>query len=101
MYKTNNQAVINVYMEELEYDVSTFNKAICEQDENKCKCFKIVEEINKKFPKADWNCDEACHEWGKRESELEDKKIKFEPFSDECYACTCPTCGRIICGWCV
>ena len=30
MYRTNNKAVVTVYMEELEYDVSTFNKAINE-----------------------------------------------------------------------
>ena len=66
-----------------------------------CGCYKIVEEINEQYPKADWNCDEACKAWHDRSIELEHNDIDFEPYSDEYYACTCPTCGRIICGWCV
>lgn len=66
-----------------------------------CKCEEIVKDINKKYPKANWNCDEACQEWKERSSELEDNNIQFDDGSDECYACTCPTCGAFICGWCV
>jgi hypothetical protein len=66
-----------------------------------CKCYQIVLEINEKYPGCDWNCDEACREWQKRSTELEDNEIQFAEFSDERYACTCPTCGRIVCGWCV
>ncbi len=67
-----------------------------------CECDQIVEEINKKFPNSDWNMDESCDEWSKRKHELlYNSNIKFEEFSDECYACTCPACGKIICGWCI
>lgn len=71
-----------------------------EYDED-CKCWKIEQEINKKYPDNDWNCDESCEEWEKREKELKDNHIEFEEASDEVYGCTCPTCGRIICGQCV
>jgi len=68
------------------------------EDEN-CSCHKIEEEINKES--TDWNCGKACDEWHKRSKDLTVNDITFEPFSDENYACNCPTCGRIICGWCV
>lgn len=66
-----------------------------------CKCVQIVKDINKKFPDSDWNCDKACHEWQERSGELEDKNIQFDAGADDNYACTCPTCGEWICGWCV
>ncbi len=66
-----------------------------------CKCGQIVEEINEKFPGCNWNCDDACEEWQTRQHELEVNDIEVEPYSDEQYACCCPTCGVIICGWCV
>jgi len=70
-------------------------------DDPDCKCHKIEAEINAKFPNANWNCDAACKEWAKRVEELPSNDIDFEAYSDECYGCTCPTCGRMICGWCV
>ena len=66
-----------------------------------CRCEEIENEINEKYPNASWNCDQACSEWQSRQSELEDNNIEFEPYADENYGCTCPTCGRMICGWCV
>ena len=66
-----------------------------------CKCEEIVNEINEKHPECNWNLDAACKEWGDRVDELEDRGIEFEPHSDECYGCTCPTCGNMICSWCV
>ena len=66
-----------------------------------CECYRIEKEINELYPNSDWNTDEACDAWGERCKELEDNDITFEDGSDECYACTCPTCGRIVCGWCV
>jgi hypothetical protein len=70
------------------------------EDQN-CECHKIVEKINKKFPKANWNCDQACDMWCDESEKLMDNNIEFEPYSDERYGCTCPTCGNFICGWCV
>lgn len=66
-----------------------------------CKCTQIVREINEKFPSADWNLDEACKEWHERKDEIEDNSIEFERHSDACYSCTCPSCGTIICSWCL
>jgi len=67
-----------------------------------CKCINIEKQIREKYPKATWNLDEACKEWSERSTdELKENNIKFKPYSDECYACTCPECGRYICGWCV
>ncbi len=66
-----------------------------------CRCFTIVEEINAKFPDANWNLDEACEEWQKREKELEDNGIEFEDGADAWYCCNCPTCGSTVCGWCL
>lgn len=66
-----------------------------------CKCHIIEQEINKKFPDRNWNFDDACSEWQKRSSELTNNNIEFEKYADENYACTCPTCGRLLCGWCV
>lgn len=68
---------------------------------DQCKCVEIVEAINKRHPKANWNCDDACREWREISSSLEDKGIIFPDGADENYACTCPTCGDTICGWCV
>lgn len=70
-------------------------------DDENCKCYEIQSEINKQFPKSDWNCDAACDAWRERSTELEDNNIEFEPHSDKSYSCTCPTCGRVICEWCV
>jgi hypothetical protein len=70
-------------------------------DDPDCKCHEIEDEIRKKYPDCNWNIDEACSEWIERSKELEVNEIEFEPHSDECYGCTCPTCGRMICGWCV
>lgn len=72
-------------------------REMCEE----CKCCDIEKEINEEFPDCDWNCDDACRAWQERSERLEDNEIKFEPYDDENYGCTCPTCGRMICGWCV
>ncbi len=32
---------------------------------------------------------------------LVDNDIEFDTYTDENYGCTCPTCGRMVCGWCV
>ena len=67
-----------------------------------CKhCDKLVEEINNKYPNADWNCDEACGMWRELSINIPDNNIEFGEYSDERYACTCPSCGEWICGWCV
>lgn len=67
----------------------------------KCKCFKIEKKIKKEFPRCNWNLDDACEAWASRKSVLKNNDIEFESGSDECYACNCPTCGRMICWWCV
>lgn len=67
-----------------------------------CKyCDEVVNEINKKYPHADWNLDEACAMWRELSENIPDNHIKFDEGSDECYGCTCPACGKFICGWCV
>jgi len=70
-------------------------------DDEDCKCYEIEEAINKEFPKCNWNMDDACKAWIERSKVLKDNNIEFKKYSDECYGCTCPTCGRMICGWCV
>ena len=69
-------------------------------DEN-CECHKLVNKINEKHPDADWNCDAACRMWGDENGTLKDNDIEFEDYADENYGCTCPTCGNMVCGWCV
>lgn len=69
------------------------------EDEN-CGCHRIEDEIDAEFPDT-WNCGAACNEWRERSKELKDNGIEFEEYSDSCYSCTCPACGRTICGWCV
>ena len=69
-------------------------------DEN-CKCHEIEDQIDIEFSGIGWNMGEACNAWQQRSSELKNNNIEFEAFSDAPYACTCPTCGRTICGWCV
>ena len=70
-------------------------------DDPDCPCYKMEAEINREFPKAHWNCDEACGAWQERSHSLKDNSIDFVDYDDEWYACTCPTCGRIVCGWCI
>lgn len=70
-------------------------------DDDECRCYEIVDEIDKQFPGCDWNIDDCCREWDKRVIELEDNNIEFNEGADENYGCTCPTCGRMVCGWCV
>ena len=70
-------------------------------DDPSCPCHTIVKGIDKRYPKADWNMDEACEAWGELSRGLVDNHIEFEDSSDEEYSCTCPTCGATICGWCV
>ena len=70
-------------------------------DDPDCECHKIQNQINANHPDADWGCDEVCEEWNKRSSELKDNDIELDEFSDDPYSCTCPTCGRFICGDCV
>lgn len=64
-------------------------------------CDKLENEINEKHPDCNWNCDAACDMWNEKSVEIPDKGIVFEPFDDENYGCTCPNCGKLICGWCV
>lgn len=66
-----------------------------------CECHAIVKEIKDEFPLADWNTDVACEAWLEKSKKLTDNGIEFEDGSDANYACTCPTCGEWICGWCV
>ena len=67
-----------------------------------CKyCEEVVNKINEKHPECDWNLDEACKMWGELSRDIPDNNIEFEEGSDECYSCTCPSCGAIICGWCL
>jgi hypothetical protein len=70
-------------------------------DDPNCRCHEIEAGINRDYPNANWNCDEACSAWRERSAELKDNGIEFEDYADACYSCTCPTCGRIVCGWCV
>ena len=70
-------------------------------DDEECKCHQIEDDINKENPGCNWNCDKCCAAWQERSTELVDNNIEFEPHADENYACTCPTCGNVICGWCV
>ena len=70
-------------------------------DDPECQCRTITAEINEQYPDCNWNCDAACNAWSERRGELKNNHIEFEPHSDECYGCTCPTCGRMVCGWCV
>ena len=70
--------------------------------ENKnCKCHLIEYQIKIKYPNASWNGDEACGEWRMRREELKDNDIEFDENDDGGYGCTCPTCGRVVCGGCV
>ena len=66
----------------------------------KCECYEIEDKINKEFPNANWNCDQACDAWHERSDNIRhnDNVEQHEP---EDYACNCPNCGRCICGWCV
>lgn len=74
-------------------------------EELDCPCYEIKDKINAMYPNADWNGDEACKKWNspfmKELLPEPDLPIAFDEFADENYACTCPACGRIICGWCV
>ena len=72
-------------------------------DDPNCKCYQIEKEIEEKYPDESLpDMGKACNEWARRSmAELEDNDIEFEDNSDSCYACTCPTCGRFICGACV
>ena len=70
--------------------------------QNMCKyCEEIERDIENKYPYADWNVGEDCREWNERVKEIPSNNIEFEEWADENYACTCPYCGVIICGWCV
>lgn len=66
-----------------------------------CRCYDLEEEINETHPEASWNLDEACEEWKERAKELKESEIPFDTFSDEANPCTCPTCGRVVCRWCL
>ena len=68
-------------------------------DDENCECYILEEKITNKS--SDWNCGMACKLWRRLSQTLEDNNIEYEPHSDNCYACCCPTCGRIVCGWCV
>ena len=65
-----------------------------------CKCYEIENYIEENV-EGSWNCGGKCEAWNKMSEELEDNNIEFPPHSDEAYGCTCPTCGRMVCGWCV
>lgn len=66
-----------------------------------CECHIIQKEIDEQHPNAGWNRDAACKLWSERKTELENNDIEFEPHEDAGYGCTCPTCGRLVCGWCI
>ena len=66
-----------------------------------CKCKQLVEEINENNPGCNWNMDSACSEWCSRSLDLENNHIPVEDYSDEQYSCCCPSCGQIICNWCL
>jgi len=70
-------------------------------DDENCRCHKVEAEINEEFPDADWNVDAACKAWRKRSKKLFVNNIEYDPHSDAYYGCTCPTCGRLVCGWCI
>ena len=66
-----------------------------------CKCHQIEKECGEVGDK-DWNIGDSCRQWHKRsKKELKNNNIEYEDGSDEYYGCCCPTCGRMICGWCV
>lgn len=66
-----------------------------------CLCHEIEAAIRERYPDDDWNMDDACTAWRKHKNKLVDNNIEFDSGSDEAYGCTCPTCGRMLCGWCV
>ena len=68
-----------------------------DKKDKKCKCHSIAGDTPMSVGKLDL---EFCKKWDKEEKKLEDNKIIFDISSDEYSACTCPTCGRIVCGWC-
>lgn len=70
-------------------------------DDENCECHKLEKSINDEYPECNWNLDAACKAWGERSANLKDNDIECEPYADECYGCTCPTCGRLVCGWCI
>ena len=67
----------------------------------KCKCYKLEKEINLLYPNTSWDMSNACAMWHEESLKLEDKNIVFERDSDAAYSCTCPTCGRVVCKWCL
>ena len=69
--------------------------------DEKCICLILEKIVNDRHPECDWNIDNACDLWGKFSNQIINNNIGFDKSSDECYGCTCPRCGRLICGWCV
>ena len=65
-----------------------------------CQCREIEKQIDEEFPNCDWNFDKACKARRERSADLKDNDIEFEPHSDKCYGCVCPTCGRMVCNGC-
>jgi hypothetical protein len=70
------------------------------KDEN-CGCYKLYAGINAQCPHADWDADKACSLWLEKSKDLKNNDIEFEPDDYDNWGCTCPTCGRMICGLCV
>lgn len=64
----------------------------------KCNCYEIEAKILETH--NDWNRGEACKLWQEEKVKLKDNSIEHKVGSNEYYSCTCPTCGRTICGWC-
>lgn len=68
-----------------------------EQDDCRCKCHEIEDEIHELYPDASWRLDAACDAWEEKSKQL-DYCATLADESD--YGCHCPTCGRSICSWC-
>lgn len=64
-------------------------------------CSAVLDKIEELSPNGDWNMGEPCEMWHKLAVYIPDNHIEFEDGSDECYGCTCPYCGEMVCGWCV
>ena len=70
-------------------------------EDSECICYKEEAKIRKEYPTADWNMDEACSAWNKVADTIPSNNIEFGQWEEGAFGCTCPSCGRMVCGWCV
>jgi hypothetical protein len=73
------------------------------ETEKKCPCHELMDKIGAEFPDCDGNMDEACEAWLERSADLPNTAPEYDPDDPDTYmtcGCTCPACGREVCGWC-